>query len=238
VQFILLAIIGLFNYSNDNVDFSYGSGPELFLLFNGSIKDESGNEHKVFSKGCKMAPDRFGRENGSIYLDGKDDHLAIPDDGSLSFKKLSIAFWFKTTSDRLQNLIGKEDFHSAEAAVYQMFINWEKYPGIGFNIVNGDMPCTYPNNLTSSYTNTNLPVPLNKWHFVVATWNGKVQSLYVDGELVDTNKLSMFDLRQCYSEIRIGVWYQNTLPFVGYIDDVMIFRRALSAKQIQRLAKR
>lgn len=76
-------------------------------------------------------------------------------------------------------------------------------------------------------------VPVNEWHHVLGCWdNGKEIRLYLDGELVNSQK---FDAKielatHCY----IGCHYGATHSFLpGQLDNVRIYDKALDEEEIQ-----
>lgn len=236
ISFFFFLFLSLEGATFLNIDDSFDSGPILYLPFNGNVKDESGFRNKVFQEGGRLTSDRYLRGNKAFEFDGINDFLEIPDsEGRFSLKKLTITFWFNTSSNSVQNLIGKENFETAEEAVLQLFINWENYPGLGFNLVSGNTYCTQANYLTSSYVHGGNPISLNTWHFVAATWDGNNQCVYLNGKLLQSKKPGFKKIKSCNSPLRIGIWYQGSLPFKGKIDEVRIYKRVLSNKQINKL---
>jgi hypothetical protein len=79
---------------------------------------------------------------------------------------------------------------------------------------------------------------LNVIHYVVATYNNKVMSLYVDGKLVGTNNFFSANptvkFRVNNSTFTLGATSDAlNHQFRGIIDDVRIYSRALSADEIK-----
>jgi hypothetical protein len=80
-------------------------------------------------------------------------------------------------------------------------------------------------------------VPLNEWHHVAIAVKPGLQTVYVDGSLVDTHEFSsdftpvLFDANH---DIAIGAirGTSNDEDFRGLIDDVRIFGRALTAAEV------
>ena len=79
-------------------------------------------------------------------------------------------------------------------------------------------------------------------HFAATYDHGRIR-LYMDGEEVASNPAGSPDvpLSSCLGDIRIGNDYPpNGLfnsPFIGYADDVLVLRRALSPDEIARVAR-
>ena len=75
------------------------------------------------------------------------------------------------------------------------------------------------------------------WHHAVATWdNSDEAKLYVDNQLVDTDSdtPNSFDLSQ---NVRLGRPTNSTRYFNGYLDDVRLYNRALSAEEVELIGR-
>ena len=99
-----------------------------------------------------------------------------------------------------------------------------------------------PSNHPSSYITTDVsglqgivgpnPLPLNAWTYVAATYNGAVFSLYVNGILVASQPVSG-NIIPSVGPLRFGgnsIWGEY---FIGKIDEVRIYNRALNQTEIQ-----
>lgn len=81
---------------------------------------------------------------------------------------------------------------------------------------------------------------LNTWYFVVSTWDGYVARHYVNGNIDYVFDLSDGDLvATCNCHAKIGARGcsvgSGAALFSGYIDDVKIYERALSAEEIMKI---
>ncbi|MEI6267302.1 MAG: LamG-like jellyroll fold domain-containing protein [Methylococcaceae bacterium] len=75
------------------------------------------------------------------------------------------------------------------------------------------------------------PLPLNQWAHLVATYDGRYQRLYVNGQEVANSKQNSL-IQQSQGVLRIGgnsLWGEY---FKGYIDEVRIYNRALTAAEV------
>ena len=81
-------------------------------------------------------------------------------------------------------------------------------------------------------------VPINRWSYIVATYNMNETSdqvkFYVDGEL---NKTSTYNtaINQTASTLNIGRRKPSSLYFNGKIDNVRIYGEALSSAEVKQL---
>lgn len=82
---------------------------------------------------------------------------------------------------------------------------------------------------------SNVPVTTGRWQHVVATFDGETVKLYVDGKLAGSKQTI---LNTCSSRVSFNkIWgdYPDRGPFQGTIDEVMIFNRALSGSEVNKL---
>ena len=70
-----------------------------------------------------------------------------------------------------------------------------------------------------------------EWHYLTGVVDGKDQLLYVDGEL-ETERPFAGPIASDSSETEIG--HAGDGGFIGLIDEVVIYDRALSAKEIKQ----
>lgn len=129
--------------------------------------------------------------------------------------------WFKTfRNDVVQSLISKQETGLGYTTPYALRLKLNK-----FNVRIGD---------GSSLQDIKYEgVELNKWYFFAGTWDGTNIRLYVDGELkiVDSQ-----DLTPYINTVPLKIAAEgpsSSLPFNGIIDEVRIYNRALTPKEIQ-----
>jgi hypothetical protein len=76
------------------------------------------------------------------------------------------------------------------------------------------------------------PLALNTWTHLAVTYDGSVLNMYVNGQLVATRAQSG-SIVTSSSPLRIGGNSVFGEYFVGLIDDVRVYNRALTASEIQ-----
>jgi hypothetical protein len=84
----------------------------------------------------------------------------------------------------------------------------------------------------------NVPFPIeNSWHYVVATWDGTVRSIYLDGVLLGSDRPTPPSV--VVSNFAIGRTFPgNHEYFEGFIDEVVIWNKALTKDQINLIYER
>ena len=101
----------------------------------------------------------------------------------------------------------------------------------------------------STNVSTKAPLPDNVWHHLAVTWDGSNMRMYVNGKLVDQIMTSVIDKKTAAVDKFEGDYVPTTYPFkIGYsehgvgsvnleVDEVVIYNRALSAKEVEALGR-
>lgn len=174
-----------------------------------------------------------GKYNSSLNFDGVDDYVGVsdPTNGMLDFDitdSFSWGAWIKTGNSGPLQIIGKEVTSPDKG--YTMSLN-------SGSVHNAH--CYVSDGSTSTTALGTKIVDDNQWHFLFCTRNTAADTinLYVDGRLdksvTDTNTASSAN-----SEPFLIGWAELVTPsriFKGQIDDVRIYRYALTATQVQTL---
>ena len=81
---------------------------------------------------------------------------------------------------------------------------------------------------------TNIVATEGKWYHLLATWDGSVVKVYVDGNYIKEYNLSSYS--DAGTPTRFGSSSNGTVyQFNGLVDDVRIYEEALSETQIKKL---
>ncbi len=73
----------------------------------------------------------------------------------------------------------------------------------------------------------------NTWHHLVLTTDGSASNIYVDGDLISSGS----GLDPNFTSVRVGARYTTTSFFVGTMDEIALYGRALTATEINSLYK-
>jgi hypothetical protein len=91
----------------------------------------------------------------------------------------------------------------------------------------------------SCYADRKYRADLDRWYHIAATYNGWVARLYVDGEQI-CKDWTFGSIKMPQTPFTIGSYLDDDGKIVdemsGLIDDVRIYNRALSAREIKALA--
>ena len=202
--------------------------------------DTSGNNQ--FGTLVNGATWTAGKVGGAIQLDGVDDYVSLPTDTIFDFgtdQDFSISAWFKTSKRGGTNAVWpfsivSKGFAITETKVMMAIIDYRD----NHNFVAGILG---PSSAGDIYPSWGLVMD-ERWHHSVLSVdrNGNA-SLYVDGVLQGSRgATNHIDLSTPGTAFRIGAAHQAGYPqvaghFPGLIDQVMIYRQALSASDVAEL---
>lgn len=207
---------------------TWGRGMVLHLGFNftgegGRLSDASGEENHGILKGDAklVTPEKGARRGRYLSLDGRGDFAQCAHHETLVLdKSATISLWLRPRELRsMRGLVCK--YISSNSYTLRVWGN-----GKGARISFGDY----------SFSNrSRLSPPIGKWTHVVVTLDGGRMKFYFDGRL-DREGSSRKErgLTKNTSPVRIGSDYDGRY-FNGDIDEVRIYRRALSAGEIANL---
>jgi hypothetical protein len=211
--------------------------------FDGNAHDVIHPQNNGIVHGAQLAADRFRHLNRAYHFNGKNDYIQM-DRHVLPDPPFSISFWFNVYTIRSdgQYLLSNGGQAGAPQGFYCRLLGedevyhsqiWPK-SGIQCGISNAE------DKFFAFVTHESLSA--EEWHHVVFVWDGIPDVthlfLYIDGNLVSVWTTTR--IREDYNSpnnLRIGAPNDAVLAniFHGIIDDIRIYDRVLSAKEIQQL---
>jgi hypothetical protein len=164
---------------------------------------------------------------GAMSFDGSNDYVDAGTSAILDVDYVTISAWINASSwdsGSFNYIVSKETV----ASPYHGYELRNSFGSIQFVVAIG---------VTEYLLNSTLPTT-GVWHHLAGTYDGETMLLYVDGAQVNSNTSPSGVMRKASGQslyIGEGQAYPNR-RFVGQIDDVRIYNRALSASEIQSLA--
>ena len=204
-----------------------GSGLMAYYSFDGNSNDSSGNGLNGTLNGATLTSDKFGNSDRAYSFDGN-DYIEISDDQKLtSTNQLSIVAWFKKSSNsELLTIMQKGSDDTNEEYILSVHNS-----NIYFDVGDGGGPYIQPSYSVSS----------GVWHHIVAVHNrtGGNSSLkiYLNGQNIGGTVINPTRVPMDNSDsVTIGKRKSySTQSFIGQIDEVRIYNRALSDEDISTL---
>ncbi|MGE5774609.1 MAG: LamG domain-containing protein [Chloroflexota bacterium] len=161
--------------------------------------------------------------------------VEVPRVGGTDIKRITIEFWMKpdpqNPMDRCcQGLVGTEYF------LLDISRGWSKMTGLGFAINNGNIF-----KKIGDKKNATFQVPAGEWSFIAATYDGQHLRLYVNGQEMQSLE-HRGKMEPAFPDSFLVIGSENGRAdcdncegrhsFMGLIDEVSIYDRALSAGEI------
>ncbi len=166
----------------------------------------------------------FFTATGSNFIDE-------PSSTALKLTKFSVAAWFKTSSTFgddgfIVNKGGSGSDSSGQNQNYGLWFNSRENATGGYETTSGS------NKFVTSPTTFND----NQWHHGVVTFDGSVLKLYIDGVQVSSLASTSTPDNTGNQPLRIGANSRSSSDFfVGQIDEVGVWGRALLKEEIDNL---
>lgn len=211
--------------------------------FNGNANDESGNYNHGIALGATLTEDRFGNADSAYNFDGIDDFIEIPGNNFCSLKTGTIAGWIKPNLDVGGGYIISPLTNSDSNRQFNIHIENQ---GDGTFITR--IEAVDLNNVLIFRCFSSGSYLLDEWyHFVFTTVDGSGEFNYYINGVPQTiscsinNEIDFFlgDAMKSGDDVQIGAKsdenYIHRNFFMGFIDDVRIYNRALTEAEIEAL---
>jgi trimeric autotransporter adhesin len=208
---MVLVLCTLVNKSLAQVNLS--SGLIAYYPCTGSMADSSGNNHDGIINNASLTSDRFGRSNSAYYVNGSKKGMTVPALGDYGATGITISLWVKTTkkASSMEIVSGK---------IGTLLINVYK-PGNFLAAFDGTVGNNSVSNVSTSAVTT------GNWVNLTATNDGSTTRIYVNGNLENSYPET---LTTGGSDLVIA-----NKNFMGSIDDIRIYNRAISAAEISAI---
>jgi hypothetical protein len=220
---------GLANTNTDDFTISFsvaqqaGVGLVAAYSFNegtgGTAGDASGNGHTGAISGAAWSTQ--GRFGNALSFDGVNDWVTVNSSSLLNLTTaMTVEAWvFPTTATGKRNVLIKE---GTNRDIYNLYAR-----------SGGNLSEIYAFIGGQNRSAESSPLPANVWTHIAGVYDGTALRLYVNGVQVAVNNLASGLIDTSNGPLRIGgnsIWGEF---FLGWIDEVRIYNRALSAAEIQ-----
>ena len=206
-------------------------GLVAYYPFNGNANDASGNGNHGTVNGATLTPDRNDVQNSSYGFDGLDDYISInSNNNQLDFFGnccITISAWIKLdNNDNQYGILTNSDYNNIhQQYALKVDSNSKLYFLAGDKLFES-------NGINYSSSNINN----GQWTHTLVSYDGNKLKLYLNGNLDYENQIIDNFPESPSSVAFIGnSWGANNDFFPGQIDEVGIWNRALTEKEIQNL---
>jgi hypothetical protein len=197
--------------------------------FNGNANDESGNGNNGIVNGAILTIDRNGKNLSAYSFNGLSNYIILPKNiGQFGTSSFTVSAWFKTSSSNTEDIVRFDDGYGASLWLLRLDKNGCLNAGVTNNagVASNDF-------LTTKKYNDNI------WHLAtyIRDINSNKWKFFIDGFLYGSVEMIAIDniLGKSTTVLRIGSLANTWEFFNGSIDDVIIWNRALSDKEIALL---
>lgn len=208
-----------------------------------SLLDVSGfNNHVKLVDNPTFTTDHKGKANSAIFLDGVNDYFYMDENSSLNPEALSVSIWFKMSSftHRMQ-VYNKSRFSDSAFETYSALLKLENDQGPNTTVMTNikQNSACQPGKGWLEFPFTSR-IEVNTWYHLVFTYSGRTVRMYLNNVPLYTNTdLPNSTMDKCPgAELKFGAAIQGLNWFFhGAMDDIRIYKRALTASEVDALYK-
>ena len=201
-----------------------------FSEFAGNFaSDSSDSMNNAFSVNTSIVPGKMGN---ALSFNGTTAYATAADSNALDYNaSLTLSVWIKTTQAASTTAaIAGKGFFSASVNGYGIYLDSNDSYHVRFQTRTGATNVTADGGIVND----------GKWHNVTGVRNSSTNGtlIYVDGVLKDTNTQSALTNMSSDKNFGIGAAYVGSSWmnfFAGFIDEVIVFDKALSATDVNTL---
>jgi Concanavalin A-like lectin/glucanases superfamily len=185
--------------------------------FNGNANDSKGINNGTVYGGATLTTDRFGNTNNAYNFDGIDDKINIGSN-NIANPDYTISLWFNLANSTIQSSMGLFSIGAnANNTIY--------YSNSTIRYI------TSPN----SFSTNTLTFSSNTWYHLTLVRTANTFVIYLNGNSILTGTTQYSTVFDAFPLVAIGSGFYNLDFFQGKIDDVQIYKGALSTGQVQAL---
>ncbi|MEI8201665.1 MAG: LamG-like jellyroll fold domain-containing protein [Bacteroidota bacterium] len=227
------ASVTLHSQSSSQLPSNLQQGLVAYYPFNGNANDESGNGNNGTVFGATPTNDRFGNSNSAYSFDGINDSISIPYNSSFYFNNsnFSISFWvYSNNYHTIEVFLGQNEYADQPKWLLSYGLHWLGSNQIGFYYHTNENP--YP----ALWVGWDWYPVSGASYFLTFKREGNFLFFYQNGILIGSQPFTD-NFPNSYGNLVMGCLSEigGSALFNGSIDDVSIYRRALSSSEISQL---
>ncbi len=232
---VSLLTIGIQKIQAQEIDLE--NGIILYLPFNGSVSDESGNNIPANLAGPELTADRYGNPDKAYLFDGNNDHIILNNNQAIiTEKQFTICMWARidgrSQAEPKYNNSLFEQRNDDPAASSGIHFAAER-------IINTHLELRGSTSGNSVSLEADYPGDGTWYHFAASLDDNSTMSLYINGELKTSRQFTgNGDFKTGINRVNIGTLHTGSITtgaFNGAIDEVYIYNRALKYCEIETL---
>jgi hypothetical protein len=218
----------------------------LYLPFNGSFADSSGNGNPTSAvNGAALTYDQHGYSNSAFGATGNGEAILVTNNGSIQFDtaySISLDFMMLTNnSSTRQMFLSMVDYTNGNGPTFNLGVQAPNSANLVFGAFDGAAGCgnsglNGPNVLDDT---TSLVPDVNAWYNLIAIYHKGSAQVYINGKLISSKTGTGTTALLCpAATINVGSWWQNNpISLNGKLDEVRLYDRVLTPHEILTLAQ-
>ena len=188
--------------------------------FSGNANDESGNGNNGTNNGATLTTDRFGNTNSSYNFNGTNNYISLPIGFTTGSASKSFSVWFYLANGTYNFVL--DGGTSVNGSSFGLF--WNTNPTINKLTFHGD---------GATYDYEFADINFNQWYHTVITYDGTTVKSYLNGVYIGSKIVTLNT--STTSNIKVGSRNNTSAYFLGKIDDIGVWNRALTEQEITNL---
>jgi hypothetical protein len=208
-----------------------------FYQFNGNVNDESENKYHGFVYDATLTTDRYNQQNSAYFFDGIDDYISFPTD--FDYSDRTICFWFNAVNipDWNYDINPNGSFRSVYTCDHPNLMYGKTNMWVTKD--NGVSKFCFYHGVKDDILDNSFAIDEMRWYNVAITISSTTINYFVNGELFKTIDFpGNIHASDGENYAMLGVSRSLDVRFFnGKIDDVMIYKSALTAKEILQIYK-
>ena len=211
------------------------NGLVAYYPFNGNANDASGHTNHGTLNNVLVAFDRFGMPNSAYYFNGSNSFITFPNTPTTNVDNISMFCWVKPTKLPQWGIaitLGTADGNlPCDGFALGIGADYLTNGLLGNRIIGANACVTWVNS-DYSFQET------SKWHQIGFIRQSGFDYFYVDGQIAGSQLVGSPNppTKFCIGTL-LGSDELNAV-FSGFIDDVRLYDRALTASQVEQLFQR
>lgn len=217
-------------------------GLDISLALHGNGMDDLGRHNAEILGNVTFVPDRFGASNSAAFFSGDLSEVIVATNlPSQTTTNVTVTAWVRTAiTNQTMQLLLKSHYPDSSDEQWTLFIQSGigLKPQLGFGIKrnSGGVPQAGWHFVVSGST---LPIGGSNWTFLSATWDGSTATVYVNGTPIGSTSSIPPGGIDTFStgDLIVGrsPYAASPTPFIGDINQIMIYDRSLSQLEISEL---
>ncbi|MBS2099934.1 LamG-like jellyroll fold domain-containing protein [Carboxylicivirga linearis] len=193
-------------------------------------EDQSVYQHHGTLNETTSTTDRFGNANAAIYFDGDNDYIRISDADHLDInnnESFSVSLWLKQEGANTDKYF---------LSKYNPSLGSNGAYGFGTGYTGDAYSWLYFNDDGGTENRGAIELNDGNWHHYVAVYKpGESISIFIDNQLDIQQTVSYTGNTTNSTDLFIGCGANIAQYFTGSLDDIRIYKRALSTEEINGL---